>query len=298
VQDHLIDQAVEASTFGRWQRYVERFVEELDQDGPGDRNTELARNRLQVVPDGDGVRVEGRLVDEPAAVVGHTIGVTADELFRRFAHDHTVDASVAIPDRTTLQALALVEICRRANATPVGSSKTAAPDVTVVIRADQPSGEDATTGVRLQDGTTRMLRCDPALTAVVVDGLGVPLDVGRTERLATPGQRRALAVRDGGCVFPGCEAPPGWTAAHHVTEFHDGGRTDAVNLAGLCRSTHHGLVHSKGWQMHATGDGWFWFTSPTGNSFWSQRHGHQREGPTPADDPHWATTVTDPERPP
>jgi hypothetical protein len=35
--------------------------------------------------------------------------------------------------------------------------------------------------------------------------------------------------------------------------------------------------------MHATGDGWFYWTTPSGHSFWSQRHGKQRTGPTPAD---------------
>ena len=34
-----------------------------------------------------------------------------------------------------------------------------------------------------------------------------PLEVGRTSRGVQPAQRTALAVRDGGCVFPGCARP-------------------------------------------------------------------------------------------
>ena len=33
--------------------------------------------------------------------------------------------------------------------------------------------------------------------------------------------------------------------------------------------------------MVAVGDGWFWWTTPTGRGYWTQRHGKQREGPAP-----------------
>ena len=33
--------------------------------------------------------------------------------------------------------------------------------------------------------------------------------------------------------------------------------------------------------MHVTPDQWFWWETPSGNTFWSQRHGKQRAGPAP-----------------
>jgi hypothetical protein len=39
--------------------------------------------------------------------------------------------------------------------------------------------------------------CDPVLHALVVDSLGVPLDLGRSVRFANRDQRRAASVRDG-----------------------------------------------------------------------------------------------------
>ena len=33
--------------------------------------------------------------------------------------------------------------------------------------------------------------------------------------------------------------------------------------------------------MHKTVDQWFWWQTPSGDTFWSQRHGKQRTGPTP-----------------
>ncbi len=52
----------------------------------------------------------------------------------------------------------------------------------------------------------------------------------------------------------------------------------------LCRH-HHRVTHRRGWSLHATDDSWFWWRTPTGRTFWSQRHGRPRTGPTPPDDP-------------
>ena len=41
-----------------------------------------------------------------------------------------------------------------------------------------------------------------------VNSLGVPLQLGRTRRIATAGQTAALIARDKGCSFPGCDTAP------------------------------------------------------------------------------------------
>jgi hypothetical protein len=83
-----------------------------------------------------------------------------------------------------------------------------------------------------------------------------PLEVGRASRVITPAQRAALAVRDGGCVFPDCSRPPSWCEGHHVVSWLDGGPTDLVNLALVCRA-HHRAVHEGGWQLIRGPDGRF-----------------------------------------
>jgi hypothetical protein len=83
-----------------------------------------------------------------------------------------------------------------------------------------------------------------------------PLDVGRASRVITPAQRSALAVRDGGCVFPDCARPLAWCEGHHLVHWLDGGPTDLVNLALLCRA-HHRAVHEGGWQLTRGPDGRF-----------------------------------------
>jgi hypothetical protein len=94
---------------------------------------------------------------------------------------------------------------------------------------------------------------------------GIPTDVlnqGRRKRLATDAQHRALALRDGGCTFPHCTAPPGWTQAHHYKQdWHLGGLTDIDDLALLCVFHHH-HVHEGGWTLTRTTEGSWTATPP------------------------------------
>jgi hypothetical protein len=78
----------------------------------------------------------------------------------------------------------------------------------------------------------------------------LPLDVGRSQRLATSGQVKALRVRDGGCVHPGCARTAAYCHAHHVTSWLDGGPTSLDNLVLLCRH-HHRTLHQGVWSLDA-----------------------------------------------
>jgi hypothetical protein len=88
----------------------------------------------------------------------------------------------------------------------------------------------------------RRLACDASITRVITDACSEPLEVGRKTKVVSAAIRRAVAVRDGGCRFPGCERPPGWCDAHHVRHWADGGETGLSNLVLLCR-LHHRLIH-------------------------------------------------------
>jgi hypothetical protein len=88
-----------------------------------------------------------------------------------------------------------------------------------------------------------------------------PLEVGRATRTVAPAQRNALVVRDGGCVFPGCDRPQDWCEAHHLRHWAHGGPTDLANLALLCRA-HHRAVHEGGWRLQPDPDGRFTASPP------------------------------------
>ncbi len=100
--------------------------------------------------------------------------------------------------------------------------------------------------------TLERLRCNSPVSTTLLGDYGEVLRQGKSRRLFTPAQLRALAVRDGGCVSPGCNRPPTWCEAHHVVEWrssaHPPGRTDIDNGVLLCRF-HHSRVHTAGWRL-------------------------------------------------
>ena len=75
----------------------------------------------------------------------------------------------------------------------------------------------------LEDGTPvpsnelGVVMCDCELTRIVINADGVPLDLGRTERLFTGPQRKAVIARDRECVWPDCHAHARWCHIHHLT---------------------------------------------------------------------------------
>jgi hypothetical protein len=88
----------------------------------------------------------------------------------------------------------------------------------------------------------RRWACDASVARVITRGRSEPLDVGRRTQVVPAALRRAVALRDGGCRFPGCGRPHAWCDAHHVVHWADGGETGLSNLVLLCRP-HHRLAH-------------------------------------------------------
>lgn len=95
----------------------------------------------------------------------------------------------------------------------------------------------------INTGTLSLMSCDALFERVVLDAKGALLDLGLPVRLASPAQKRALAVRDCGCIVPGCNRPPNWCETHHIIWYSHDGPTDTGNLALGCGS-HHRAFHA------------------------------------------------------
>ncbi len=82
------------------------------------------------------------------------------------------------------------------------------------------------------------------LYACIRSTTGGILKFGRNRRLASALQQLALVVRDGKCVYEGCDAHWNRTQAHHANDFEFGGSTNLDQLALLCKP-HHSYLHQS-----------------------------------------------------
>jgi hypothetical protein len=105
------------------------------------------------------------------------------------------------------------------------------------------------------------LLCGADITTVYTDGdpqQARVLNVGRSHRLATLKQRRAVKARQHDeCAAPGCHATH--LEMHHSVWWSHGGPTDLDALVGLCPRCHH-LIHRGLLHVAADGRGGFLFT--------------------------------------
>lgn len=163
------------------------------------------------------------------------------------------------------------------------------PHLTVTVSLDALQRRDRTAPAELggvgaiHPETARRIACDAVRTVAVVTGddagstpgstlsverdagstPGSALSVGRATRTIPAAIRTALALRDRGCRFPGCDRPPEWTDGHHIQHWADLGETEVPNLVSLCRRHHH-MVHERGWSIRLEPDGSVTVAEPRG----------------------------------
>lgn len=123
------------------------------------------------------------------------------------------------------------------------------PQVMIVFSAAEyaalGTSPELTTGRFLGSGQTvtgrevRNLVDDCEVFRLVLDEQGTPIEVSKSVRTVPVGLWRALLVRDGGCVWEGCDAPASWCdVAHGNRSFTRGGKLSLDNSLLLCRRHH------------------------------------------------------------
>ncbi len=239
----------------------------LDESGIADREAERRNARsLRLIRRPDGMaRLSWAMDPETAAHVG--------ELFDRATsprrggprfiggEDGDLAGRITADTRTTEQLASdvFLELLRQGSA--ADSSRLLASGAPVLRLLVSQSALDARAGHGRIEGhpdpvsleTVERIACSGAVIPVVFGSDGQPLDVGREQRLFTRRQRVALATRDGGCRFPGCDRPPSWTEAHHIRHWvRDRGGSNVSDGMLLCRH-HHLLCHNNHWEIERHG---------------------------------------------
>gem|GEM_PF-732816 len=277
LQTEFIDLAA-GIRFEQWANEIRALIDLADPDGAHIPNAD--RNRISM---SDGLSGELHLDCDFVADTAATIrAALLQETQRRLTHHrklHTHNPDHPLPQRSQLLAEAFTELIRRGITTQPGTTNNPVTDITLIIEASDPLTAHTPDGIRLQDGTTRLLNCDPKIQALIINTLGVPLDLGTTIRYANNNQRKAINIRDHGCVFPGCDAPHNWVDLHHIHKAQHGGPTNLNNLISLCKQ-HHATIHTNGWSIKQQPDtpGRYTITTPTGTQLNTQ---HNTRKPNP-----------------
>jgi hypothetical protein len=242
--------------------HVEKLVRSYRRSVPANEaDADLRHERRHLayryLEDGS-IEIRARLDPEEGALVVAAIEKVRDEL--RIRNRVSGNASDGSAEPRHDRADALVEISHRELA---GAARRDARGdrYQVMVHVDREALRTGEGICHLDDGpslapeTARRLLCDGAFVPVITDG--DKLDVGRKTRAIPSALRRALAMRDGGCRFPGCTHTR-FVDGHHVEHWADGGRTSLDNLILLC-PFHHRLLHEGGFRITTEEDGRFTF---------------------------------------
>ncbi|MGY1739115.1 MULTISPECIES: DUF222 domain-containing protein [unclassified Blastococcus] len=218
---------------------VADYLARLDPDGPEPDPTEERAVTLVQHPDG-GWTLRGTL----DAVGGQKVATALESISAasRCAGD--------IRSRAQRGGDALVQLADLALASgrlPV--LRTVKPHVIATIGVQDlmdastiPGAAMTGMGGTLSAARARWLACDATITRLVLDPDGLPLDVGREQRVVPAHIRKAVEFRDQHCVFAGCEAPRWFCEVHHIIEWALGGDTSVANSGLLCER-HHTQCH-------------------------------------------------------
>jgi Domain of unknown function (DUF222) len=244
-------------------RYALQVVDAADPDGPEPVDDQLQQDRryLELRQRRDGMWwLQGKLT----ATIGAQLNAMLDPLTKPRSssiEDKDGKTTAIVDERPYGQRLhdALDEVCGRVlrmgdklatGGTPASVIVTIAVD-DLLARAGLAESSD---GSQLSSDQLLQIADEAEIWPTIINRNGVPLALGRTQRLASRGQTMALVARDAGCSFPGCTHPPSWCDRHHIVDWIHGGPTDVDNLTLLCRY-HHTHFLQKGWSCRISPDG-------------------------------------------
>ncbi len=247
-------------TVDQFAKHVRSEVTRLSADrGLGVFERQRRATHLKVWNDVDGmVHLRGAFDPERGSVLLSRLEQRVEAMFHSGDREVPIEVGPGVEPNDHRRALALIASVNGASQSSEtsGTGCVSRAEIVVHITLDQLTGAsqeaDVITtqhGVDLPVETVRRLACDADIVPVVLNGQGVPIDVGRAKRLATAHQRRALGAFYDSCAIPECQVKFAHCEPHHIEYWENGGNTDMSNLVPLC-SRHHHAAHEGGWKLH------------------------------------------------
>jgi hypothetical protein len=197
--------------------------------------------------------VSGKFDPISASILKSKIGRLVENMFHSGDKEVPVEVMPWIEPNDHRQAQALIALVNGASDTasdmPTRAEVVVHVDLETLQHGLHAGGTCRTAlGADLPVETVRRLACEAEILPVVLDGRSVPIDVGRSKRLATVHQRRALEAIHPTCAIPDCEVIFDHCNVHHIEYWENGGATDLNNMVPLC-SRHHHAAHEGGWKL-------------------------------------------------
>jgi hypothetical protein len=197
--------------------------------------------------------VSGKFDPISASILKSKIGRLVENMFHSGDKEVQVEVMPWIEPNDHRQAQALIALVNGASDTysdvPARAEIVVHVDLETLKHGLHAGGTCRTAlGADLPVETVRRLACEAEILPVVLDGRSVPIDVGRSKRLATIHQRRALEAIHPTCAIPDCEVIFDHCNVHHIDYWEKGGSTDLNNMVPLC-SRHHHAAHEGGWKL-------------------------------------------------
>jgi len=197
--------------------------------------------------------VSGKFDPISASILKSKIGRLVENMFHSGDKEVPVEVMPWIEPNDHRQAQALIALVNGASESvsdvPARAEIVVHVDLETLQHGLHAGGTCRTAlGADLPVETVRRLACEAEILPVVLDGRSVPIDVGRSKRLATVHQRRALEAIHPTCAIPDCGVIFDHCNVHHIEYWENGGATDLKNMVPLC-SRHHHAAHEGGWKL-------------------------------------------------
>ncbi len=246
----------EAATIEQFGKRLDLEVKKMQSDDGEERLVRQKRNtRLSTWVDVDGMwNVRGRFDPVTGVKLHAQLDATVQALFAQETPEHC--PADPIEKQKFLAAHAFAHLVDSGGAGSSRSTRSSSrPEFVAVIDADAPIGAgpavEFSIPVEIPARVLAELASDAEVIGVVVRNgvvLHAPgeMNLGRSTRLASKDQRRALRALYATCSIPGCSTSYDRCKLHHIRWWRHGGRTDLDNLVPVC-AVHHAKIHHDNW---------------------------------------------------